>query len=189
MKKTFYEILWSLAAKEGLLDKWKTEGILLENNLTYAWSPIALEKLGLLASIGELSKDDNSELILDSEHQLIPKTEKQKKEPNVDWIDEYIAKFSAKKIGVPGKAGDKKGVVVKMKKFLQEYDYTREEILGAVDLYIDNLHKTASIRFIQECGYFISKTTDGVKKSNLSVWCDEYRRSGGSKRYTSHNII
>lgn len=195
MKKTFYEILWSLADKEGLVDKWKEDGILAENKLTYSWTPKALEKLGLSGSIGNLVLKQDSDSLPNSESfNLSPVSAKKEtkskagEEATLDWIDDYMFKFSQTKIGIPGKAGDKKGVTKKMIKFLKEYDYTQQEILAATDLYIRNLMESKNIRFIQECGYFISKTTEGVQKSNLATWCEEVRKGGG-KRYTSHNVL
>jgi hypothetical protein len=177
MKKTFYEILWSLLEKEGIKDKWIEHGLLIQTKDTYSWSPKALDLLRLEASIGELKFEGSS---------------KEKSKPkvvvNLSWIDDYIVKFSHKKIGIAGKATDKKTVLKKMEKFLVEYDYTREEILGGTDLYVDNLLTSGGIAYVQECGYFISKVIDGVPTSNLAKWCEEFR-NGGAKRYTSHNIL
>lgn len=196
MKKTFYEILWSLAEKEGLVSKWKEDGSLIVNKQTYTWSPKALEKLGLSASIGELVIKSEGDTLPTSESfnlsTSIEQKSKSKKteeeEVTIDWIDDYMFKFSHTKTGVPGKAGDKKDVIKKMIKFLKDYDFTKDEILKAVDLYIANLVSNNSIRFIQECGYFISKKVEGITKSNLATWCAEVR-NGGGKKYTSHNVL
>jgi len=195
MKKTFYEILWSLAEKEGLLSKWKEDGYLIVNKQTYSWSPKALDKLGLSASIGELvikSDEDNlptsENFNLSTTIEQVSKSKKTEDNFTIDWIDDYMFKFSQTKIGVPGKAGDKKDVVKKMSKFLKDYDFTKDEILKAVDLYIGNLVSNNAIRFIQECGYFISKRVEGITKSSLATWCTEVR-NGGGKKYTSHNVL
>jgi len=177
MKKTFYEILWSLLEKEGIKDKWIEEGLLVSTKNTYSWSPKALDLLRLEASIGELRVDENVKV-----------SPKVKVAVDLSWIDDYVVKFSHKKIGIAGKATDKKTVLKKMENFMLEYDYTIEEILGGTDLYVDNLLSTGNINFVQECGYFISKVVDKVPTSNLAKWCEEFR-NGGAKRYTSHNIL
>ena len=177
MKKTFYEILWSLIEKDGIKDKWIEEGLLIATKNTYSWSPKALDLLRLEASIGELKVDDQVKL-----------SPKARVVVDLSWIEDYVCKFSHKKIGIAGKATDKKTVLKKMEKFMLEYEYSVEEILGATDLYVDNLLTSKNINFIQECGYFISKVIDGVVTSNLAKWCEEYR-NGGAKRYTSHNIL
>ena len=177
MKKTFYEILWSLLEKEGIKDKWIEEGLLISTKNTYSWSPKVLDLLRLEASIGELRVDEDVKV-----------SPKVKVAVDLSWIDDYVVKFSHKKIGIAGKATDKKTVLKKMENFMLEYDYTIEEILGGTDLYVDNLLSTGSINFVQECGYFISKVVDKVPTSNLAKWCEEFR-NGGAKRYTSHNIL
>ena len=177
MKKSFYEIAWSLLEKEGLVTKWINEGLLIESRGTLAWSAKTLENLHLKEAVGVLK--------------ITTKTDKtsSKEEIEIPWIEEFMFKFSYKKTGIPGKAGDKKAIVKKLTKFMTDYDYTKEELFLAVDLYMDNLLRTNSMKFIQECGYFISKTVDGIITSNLAKWCVEARNGGNTQRYTSHNVL
>jgi hypothetical protein len=182
MKKTFYETMWSLLEKQGILQKWFDEGLLVTKKNTTFWTPKALEILELEASIGGVNLSDQE-----------PKKTAREVTSSVvvgllDWVEEFTNKFSAKNIGIAGKGGNVKAIVKKMHLFLAEYDYTKEEILAGVDLYLDNLKRTNSMAFVQEAHYFINKLHNGVQISNLAKWCDEVR-NGNNKRYTSHTIL
>lgn len=182
MKKTFYETLWSLLEKQEILDKWFKEGLLVTKNNTTFWTPKALEILGLEESIGGVNLSDE------------PGGKPREVETTAAldlWVEEFAKKFSAKAIGVAGKGGNLPAVKKKMQHFLKEYDYTSAEILLAVDLYIVDLRKTNSMRFIQEAHYFVSKLHGGVLVSNLAKWCEEARMSkdGNNKGYTSHTVL
>ena len=87
-----------------------------------------------------------------------------------------------------GKTTDKVSVVKRLIKFLQEYDYTLADIAKATDLYINTLKSQGSIKFIRECGYFISKKIDGVEQSDLAKWCEELK-NGSGPAYNSHQIL
>ena len=182
MKKTFYEILWALAKQEKMIDKWIYEEKLLFNGTTYSWTPKALQDLDITESVGELSAIEKL------------KTTHINTAPNRDlsipptWLADFISKFSAKNLGVPGKTTDKSSVVKRLIKFLSDYDYTLEEISQATDLYISTLKQQGSIRFIRECGYFIFKKVDGVDQSDLAKWCEELK-NGSGPAYNSHQIL
>ena len=182
MKKTFYETLWSLLEKQGILQQWFDDGLLVTRKNTTFFTPKALEILGLEESIGGVKLSDEEPKQKPREVTLGPITEM------LGWIDEFAAKFSVRNINVAGKGGNIKAIIKKMQQFLSEYDYTKEEILAGVDLYLDNLKRTNSMAFVQEAHYFISKVHAGVTVSNLSKWCDE-ARNGNTKRYTSHTIL
>jgi hypothetical protein len=77
-----------------------------------------------------------------------------------------------------------------MTKFIQKYKYTKEEILGGTDLYIDTLRRKGSLNYVRECGYFISKRIDGIDQSDLANWCQQFKDNGNqSTNYNSRNII
>ena len=184
MKKTFYEILWEMCEHEGLTSKWKQEKLLLENDSRIVWSPKVEEIIGEgFIPVGGLPKPE-------SEPTVLPKLKKKEPEADIEWVPEFIAKFSAKQIGVTGKTNGVDTVQAKMKKFLTKYKFTKEEIMGATDLYIDSLRKKGSIMYIRECGYFISKKIDGIDQSDLAHWCQQFRDNGNqSGLYTSRNLI
>ena len=79
-------------------------------------------------------------------------------------------------------------MVKRLIKFLNEYDYSLDEIAKATDLYINTLKEQGSIRYIRECGYFISKKIDGVEQSDLAKWCEELK-NGTGPAYNSHQIL
>lgn len=177
MKKTFYETMWSLLEKQGVLQQWFDEGLLVTRKNTTFWTPKALEILGLEESIGGVKLNEE-----------VPQKPKTVTVPTIDWIDEFALKFSVKNIGIAGKGGNIKAITKKMQQFLQENDYTKEEILAGVDLYLSNLKRSNSMAYVQEAHYFISKVQSGVQVSNLAKWCDE-ARNGNSRPYTSHTIL
>lgn len=181
MKKTFYETLWSLLEKQGILQKWFDEGLLVTRKNTTYWTPKALEILGLQESIGGVNLSD--------EPGGKPK-EVELTAVDLDFLNQYVIKFNHKNLGVAGKGGNLKAITKKMTDFLKEYDYTHSEILKAVDMYIENLRKTNSLPYVQEAHYFISKLDTGKNPiSNLAKWCDEVRTGNGNKGYTSHNVL
>lgn len=195
MKKPFYEVLWHIAKKEGLISKLLSEGYLINTKDTYAWTSKTLESIGLESVVGVLISEDESEDYPDIPFNGLPnKTSKSSKkvdlEKDIEWIEEFMQKFANKNVGVSGKSSNKKAVVKKMNQYLIDYDFSKEEIITATEAYIDNLKNTNSIRFIQESHYFISKVVEGVQTSNLAKWCEEVRNNGGSaKKYTSHTIL
>ena len=174
--------MWSLLEKQGILQQWYDEGLLVtKKNITF-WTPKALELLGLEESIGgvNLSNQEPKETARVVTSSVVVGL--------LEWINEFAIKFSVKNIGVAGKGGNIKAITKKMQLFLTEYDYTKEEILNAVDLYLDNLKRANNMTYVQEAHYFISKIHNGVQISNLSKWCDE-ARNGNTKRYTSHTLL
>lgn len=182
MKKTFYEILWDLCEDRGLIDEWKLSGLLLHNDSRYAWHPDVAEVLNqdieVIGSIGEDKKE------------ITPTLKKTKEDDSLlDWIDDFRNKFSKKNLGVLGKTTDLKTVNKKLKKFLKEYDYTKDEILGATDLYVNTMKSKGSINYIRDCGYFIYKRIDGIDQSDLANFCEEYRQNGSSGGYNSRTIL
>ena len=165
-----------------MIDKWIYEEKLLFNGTTYSWTPKALQDLDITESVGELSAIEKL------------KTTHINTAPNRDlsipptWLADFISKFSAKNLGVPGKTTDKSSVVKRLIKFLSDYDYTLEEISQATDLYISTLKQQGSIKFIRECGYFIFKKVDGVDQSDLAKWCEELKIGSGTA-FNSRQII
>jgi hypothetical protein len=205
MKRTFYEVLWAVCETEGRIDQWIEGGILLTNGTKYSWHPSVLDLCDASEIIGELVIPNTSTPQSEKKEEFIRKTpqqiirEKQSnqfnqsnqaKSEDINWIEEFIQKFSAKNIGIPGKANGKTSVIKKMAKFLADNDYTKEEILGATDLYINTLKKQGSIKYIRDCIYFINKRIEGVDISDLAKWCEEYRNNGGSKNdYDSRTVL
>jgi hypothetical protein len=165
-----------------MIDKWIYEEKLLNNGTTFSWTPKALAELDVDQVISSLKVARHSDSI-----KVIDNLTPQPEIP-VTWITEFIAKFSSKNIGVSGKTTDKVSVVKRLIKFLNEYDYSLDEIAKATDLYIDTLKSQGSIKFIRECGYFISKKIDGVEQSDLAKWCEELK-NGTGPAYNSHQIL
>lgn len=165
-----------------MIDKWIYEEKLLNNGTTFSWTPKALAELDVdqVISALKISKHFNDVQVIDNP---IPQPE-----IPITWLTDFIFKFSTKNLGVSGKTTDKVSVVKRLIKFLQEYDYTLEDITKATDLYINTLKSQGSIKFIRECGYFISKKIDGVEQSDLAKWCEELK-NGSGPAYNSHQIL
>ena len=181
MKKTFYEVLWDLCEHHGLIKEWKEEGLLVHKDSRMVWHPRVAQILGEedLSVVGSVP-----EVPLKLKHQPV--------EPVVDisWIKEYTIKFSAKSLGITAKSTDLATVQTKMTKFIQKFKFTKEEILGATDLYIDTLRRKGSLNYVRECGYFIFKRIDGIDQSDLANWCEQFKDNGNqSTNYSSRNII
>lgn len=173
--------MWSLLEKQGILQEWFDEGLLVTRRNTTYWTPKALEILGLEESIGGVNLSDNPG----------PKPrEVSTVDLNTEFLESYVSKFNYKNLGIAGKGGNIKAVAKKMKEFLKEYDYKESEILKAVDMYIESLKKSNSLPYVQEAHYFISKLdASKIAVSNLAKWCEEVRTGNGNKGYTSHNVL
>jgi hypothetical protein len=165
-----------------MIDKWIYEEKLLNNGTTFSWTPKALEELDVDEVITGLKVVKDSGPI-----KVAKKTVEQPDIPET-WLAEFIAKFSAKNIGIAGKTTDKTSVVKRLFRFLSEYSYTLDEIARATDLYIDHHKREGSIKYIRDCGYFIYKKIDGVDQSDLAKWCEELK-NGSGPAYNSHQII
>lgn len=183
MKKTFFDVLWALCESEGLITKWKEEGFLLETDSRFAWHPKVGAILGNeeIKIVGTITVNDKQETKLN--------VSKKKELVDIPWLSEFSEKFSKLKIGFSGKVTDKATTLTKMNKFLEVYSYTKEEILGATDMYIESLKRSGSIQYIRNSGYFIFKVIDGVQQSDLASWCEEYRNSGNKGLYNSRTIL
>lgn len=184
-KRTFYDVLWALCEKEGLVAKWKEIGLLIESNSKFSWHPNTGSYLGEETQIvGALTVNEDKQTSVS-----IPKAKAPKVLEEIPWLEEFAQKFSRQNLGFSGKVTDKKTTLEKMHKFLQTYDYTKEEILAATDMYIESLKRSGSINYIRNSGYFISKIIDGVQQSDLASWCEEYRNTGSKGNYNSRSII
>lgn len=179
-QKSFYEVLWSMCFREGLIDRWQKEGLLLFNKGTYSWTPKAQNKLEIQRIIGQLRATPQG---------VKETSKKEEVEIPKEFLLAFVSKFTNKNLGISGKTTDQKTVTKKLQKFLEEYEYTFEEILSATDLYINHLKRSGQINFIRECGYFVYKKIDNVDQSDLAKWCDELKNGDGSTNYTSHKNL
>jgi hypothetical protein len=156
-KITFYEVLWELLKKERKIEEWVALGLLVQKENEWFWTPEALEGIGV-----------NSALSLTSE---------------IDWLEEYVSKFSKKNIGISGKTSNLKLVGDKMSRFIKEFNFNKETILGATDLYIRHWKRQGTPQFIREAHYFVFKRTEkGTETSDLATWCENYLREGNQPK-------
>lgn len=92
------------------------------------------------------------------------------------WIDEWRTLWPAgvKSGGRPVR-GDKKGCLLKMAKFVKEYDYSKEEIFEATRIYVFEKSRENN-RYMTCADYFIIK--NGA--STLASFCEDIRERGSS---------
>jgi hypothetical protein len=159
MKLTFYEVLWKLLETEQKLREWQALGLLVQKDNEWYWTPDALEKIGAEGS-------ESLGLVTEA-----------------DWIPQYIDKFSRKNIGIVGKTSSVKQVSDKMTRFLKEFKFDKQTILGATDMYIGYWRKQGKPQFIREAHYFIFKRTEkGSETSDLATWCETYLNEGNKPK-------
>lgn len=190
MNRTFYEVMWALCLKEDLIEKWIESGYLIKNQLTYSWTPKAMEELEISNVIGKRKVEEPTAPVTSPSQVVKDRLQAAKTiltfEPN--FLSNFISKFSKANIGLAGKTTDKNTVLKKLIKFFKDYpQYTQQDVLDATDLYIAELRKKGTMNFIRECGYFVYKKIDGVEQSDLAKWCEE-KKDGGTT-YTNHRIL
>lgn len=163
-KKSFYDALWLLCQKEGLVDRWIEEGLIGKSKNTFYFTPAAKERLDINEIIGKKVEVED-----------------------FTWVADYNECFDKKSVGVSGKKTELGAVMGKMAQFCKKYDYTPEEIVTATQVYVKYAMENYGADKLQESHYFISKKIDGVDVSNLAKWCEEMRTNG--KQYTSRRVL
>jgi hypothetical protein len=102
---------------------------------------------------------------------------------DLGWLEQFIDKFSRKNIGIVGKTSSVKQVSDKMTRFIKEYNFDTQTILGATDMYVNYWKKQGSPQYIRQAHYFIYKRTErGSETSDLATWCETYIKDGGNKK-------
>lgn len=152
---TFYEVLWELLKKEKKLEEWQALGLLVQKQNEWFWTPEALNEIGVEKALS-LTQE-------------------------VDWVEEYIQKFSKKNIGIAGKTSNSKQVADKMSRFIKEFKFDKETILAATDQCIKHWKRQGTPQYIREAHYFIFKRTEkGSETSDLATWCENYLRDSNT---------
>lgn len=100
---------------------------------------------------------------------------------NLDWIDEYRLLFK-NKTNATGIMGGKTQCSKKMLDFIKKNKATKDEILGATELYLDSLQ---DVRYLQQADYFILKNGN----SRLEAFLEEYRDSGSNSKIKFYDTI
>ena len=153
MKLTFYEVLWKILLKEQKIQEWVALGLLVKKDNEWYWTPEALESVDVEKALSLITE--------------------------FDWLETFIEKFSRKSIGIVGKTSSVKQVGEKMERFVKEYNFDKETILEATDMYIRHWKKQGSPQFIRQAHYFIYKRTErGSETSDLATWCETYLKEG-----------
>lgn len=100
------------------------------------------------------------------------------------WVEDYRKLFADVK---PEARGDKKGCLVKMKRFFAENpDVRKDEILKAALMYLKPFKDGQQDKqYIQQADYFISKVQKGDKTSRLSTFVELVREL--AKREQANN--
>jgi hypothetical protein len=189
VKKSFYDLLWSLCEDHNMIEVWMNEGLLGKSRDTYYWTAKAQNRYNYTI-VGERKGSDLER----QQSKLTPAQRAKQREEEFhskvsdNKLEEFITLFSSKNLGVSGKRTPKITVVKKLIKFFEDYPmYTMDNIINATKMYIEDHKKNGSIKYIRECGYFISKKIDGIDQSDLAKWCDEAQSGGQS--YTSRTIL
>lgn len=107
-----------------------------------------------------------------------------------DWIDEWMNIFPVGlKTGGRLVRGDKPSCIRKLKVFMKEYKYTKDQILAATTAYIKSKEQD-NFNFTRCAVYFIYRI-DGTKNdrvSDLAAWCEHIQDEGKQDTNTESNI-
>lgn len=90
-----------------------------------------------------------------------------------EFVNLYISIFKENgKSLKPGVAGNKKLVKEKLNDFLKNNKYTKNEILQAIQNYV-NSQRQSDFRYLQKAHYTVSKMVAGDYESKLLDFCEE----------------
>lgn len=157
MKLTFYEVLWKILLKEQKIQEWVALGLLVKKSNEWYWTPEALELVNVDKALSLITE--------------------------LDWLEEFIEKFSRKSIGIVGKTSSVKQVSEKMEKFIKEYNFDKDTIMGATNMYIAHWKKQGTPQYIRQAHYFVYKRTEkGFDTSDLATWCEAYLKEGKDRQ-------
>lgn|GEM_PF-5533026 len=139
------------------MEEWIDIGLLVKRENEWFWTPKALKIVDI---------DEALALVTD-----------------LNWLNQFIEKFSRKNIGIVGKTSSVKQVGEKMSRFIREYNFDTETILKATDMYINHWRKQGSPQYIRQAHYFIYKRTEkGSETSDLATWCETYLKDGENNK-------
>lgn len=99
-----------------------------------------------------------------------------------DWIDEWINLFPEKsaKLGRKFKVHSSE-VIDKMNKFIDEYKYNRDTIIGATKAHIEFMRNSEDeYKYLPKCTNFIYRDSI-IKESPLATACYEYQNPSEEK--------
>lgn len=90
----------------------------------------------------------------------------------LNWVDEFRNKF--KQVN-PTRAGTYKDVHKRLTKFLKENDFTKNQILGAVDTYLEDMVRHGvDPKFVKSAHKFIYEGQGKLKSSMLEDYCNKF---------------
>jgi predicted transcriptional regulator len=157
----------------------------LNNNLEYKYSFNYLESLERKQFI-KINKNNSDEIVIREKGKLFmdfisidnvkfgsnKKIIKKSDRVINEGIDEFVSEFRNKWKGLkPGSMGSLSACKDKMSKWMYENpSYTQEQILKAVDIYINSLNNHI---YLQAADYFIYKKDAHGESSKLSAFIDE----------------
>lgn len=109
-----------------------------------------------------------------------------KKEEKVPWLDAWVELFP-KGVKSGGKLlrSDRKICLEKMKKFLKDYDFPKEVIMGATKDYLSE-RAEEDYMYTKCATYLIDKKGEG---SELAALCSNYEPNKKSKYYVKTGLI
>jgi len=148
--------------------------------LAPGYSPVC----NTLSELGWIKMDSELRLALtDSGRKIVAtftatkKAESERSKAVDGWIKGWIAKWPRVKQPFSGKylATDEKALTKKMKWFVDEYDYSTNEIEFATIQYLHHHYKNGW-QHVRQATYFIyHEDQSKLRQSDLASWCDTIR--------------
>jgi len=90
----------------------------------------------------------------------------------IEWVDDFREKFRTIN---PTRGGTYKEVHKRLVKFYKENDFDKQEILAAVDLYVEDMIKAKQDpKFLKSAHKFIYEGHGNIKSSMLEDYCNRY---------------
>lgn len=154
--------------------------------LAPAYEPVCIR----LSDLGWIRLDDQLRPVLtDSGKKIVAtfmasaKKETERAREVESWIKNWIAKWPRIKQTGTGKylATDEKNLLKKMKWFVDEYDYTPNEIEFATVQYLRHHYQQGWERVRQATYFIYSEDQSKVRQSDLAAWCDAVRHPSATE--------
>lgn len=185
-KRSFYEVLFELCEREGVIQKFIDKGYIIKTDNCYKFSSSVVSSRCSIEDVSSNRLGTNGPPEKQNGPENKDLQECHSGQGVLDLVNTMRTYFTKESLGVRGKCSTVQDVLPKISRFKEQYGYTDDTIIGACKLYAANIRTSKS--FARELHYFVYKRLDGNKESevsDLAKWCEEYLNGREATDYSS----